>query len=261
MDNLRRRTLVGGLFAMAGLGSLGWTNRNEVIRWLVTRGKTENLQLTENILNQGTVCAVSPEQTEGPFYVNSPLRGNIREDREGVPLELSLRLISKDSCQSLVGATVEIWHCDSAGRYSAYPENIARQPWQTLQLVGFDDPNGVHVAPFNDKAFLRGGQISDKNGAVAFSTIFPGWYDPRVPHVHIAITVEGVRRYTSQLYFPMRFANQIYATHDNYKPHGLCPYRHHNDPVLAEFNDARNLLVTPRWQGNSLKVEALLVLT
>lgn len=261
MDKLKRKTLIAGLFATAGIGSLGWINRNDMIRWLVTRGKTDNLQLTDNALHQEAVCAVSPEQTEGPFYVNSPLRSDIREDREGIPLELSLRLISKDACQSLAGATVEIWHCDSAGRYSAYPENIARQPWETIKLVGLNDPNGVHVEPFNDKAYLRGGQISDQGGRVNFSTIFPGWYDPRVPHIHIAVTVDGERRYTSQLYFPMEFANQIYATHDTYKPHGLCPYRHHNDPVLAEFNDARNLLVTPSRQGNVLKAEALLVLT
>ena len=35
-----------------------------------------------------TTCVVRPEQTEGPYYVDTGLdRSDIREEREGVPLE------------------------------------------------------------------------------------------------------------------------------------------------------------------------------
>ena len=33
---------------------------------------------------------------------------------------------------------------------------------------------------------MRGYQITDENGEVEFRTIFPGWYNGRVVHMHLA---------------------------------------------------------------------------
>ncbi len=261
MSRINRRIFLGGLGSLIGAGALTYMNRNEVIRQVVLSQNNEQLLISDNLGELSDSCVLSPEQTEGPFYVRSPIRQNIREDRNGFNLDLSVRVLSSVDCKPLAGALVEIWHCDASGRYSAYPEDIARQPWETIKLVGLSDPNGVHVEPTNKKNYLRGGQISNDEGEVRFSTIFPGWYDPRIPHIHIAVTVKGVRQYTSQLYFPMAFANEIYGAHQDYKSFGLCPYELSNDPVLAEFPDARGLLVTPKAGGNRLNADATFVLS
>jgi hypothetical protein len=36
-----------------------------------------------------------------------------------------------------------------------------------------------------DRTYLRGAQMSDNNGVVQFSTIMPGHYDGRAPHIHV----------------------------------------------------------------------------
>jgi protocatechuate 3,4-dioxygenase beta subunit len=76
-------------------------------------------------------CVVRPEQTEGPYYVDTGLeRSDIREEREGVPLDLTFSVSRVDhgdasACGSLAGAVVDVWHCDAAGVYSGVEDNAA----------------------------------------------------------------------------------------------------------------------------------------
>src|SRR5688500_15732840 len=64
-------------------------------------------------------CILSPEQTEGPYYVDNDLvRSDITEGREGVPLDVRLTVQDATSCEAIEDATVEVWHCDALGEYS-----------------------------------------------------------------------------------------------------------------------------------------------
>lgn len=67
-------------------------------------------------------CVVTAGAVEGPFYVDDPvlMRSDIREDREGLPLEVVLRIVEADGCSPIAGAAVDLWHCDSLGFYSHY---------------------------------------------------------------------------------------------------------------------------------------------
>jgi protocatechuate 3,4-dioxygenase beta subunit len=58
---------------------------------------------------------------------------------------------------------VYAWHCNKDGKYSMYD-------------TGFEDDN-----------FLRGVQEADENGQVTFTTIFPGAYMGRWPHIHFEV--------------------------------------------------------------------------
>lgn len=257
---MKRRKFLLGLAPLLGISALAWWKRNELIRWAVIHSKSSTVHLTPNTGQLLPVCRLTPQQTEGPFHVvHPPLRSDIREDRKGLMFDLEFQISGAEGCAPLEGAIVEIWHCDSQGRYSAYPEDIARRPFETLKLVGLRDPNAVHVEPTNGKTYLRGSQVSDENGRVKFTTIFPGWYDPRVPHIHVAVSLGNERRFASQIYFPMEFSNQIYGTHPLYVAHELCPYSHDTDPVLTEFNEADGLLVTPKIQGEWLSAKVALV--
>src|ERR1700738_3432066 len=69
----------------------------------------------------GAACVLTPEQTEGPYYINDHLvRRDIREDRRGALLDLRLTVEHPTTCRPVAGATVEIWHADAGGTYSGF---------------------------------------------------------------------------------------------------------------------------------------------
>jgi protocatechuate 3,4-dioxygenase beta subunit len=148
------------------------------------------------------VCIVKPEQTEGPYYMEARLnRSDIRSDpldgqrREGVPLALSLRVASVvgGNCMPLTGAVVDVWQCDAAGAYSDVRDS-------RFNTVG--------------KRFLRGYQVTDADGRVRFTTIYPGWYPGRAVHIHLKVRMKGPTQsheFTSQLYFDDALTDRIHA--------------------------------------------------
>jgi len=142
---------------------------------------------------------VSPELTEGPFFVEEYLnRSDIRSDPKtgvlspGMLLHLTINLVTVGAVAKLLpGATVDIWHCDATGRYSD------------------EEQNGTAGLKF-----LRGSQVSDKDGKVEFTTIYPGWYPGRAVHIHFKIRHprDGqTREFTSQLFFDETTTNEIHA--------------------------------------------------
>jgi protocatechuate 3,4-dioxygenase beta subunit len=141
-------------------------------------------------------CATSKswaEQDEGPYHRDeAPLRRNVVEDRDGVVLELGIRLAHEDG-SPVADAAVEIWQCDALGRYSGFPP-----PDDTAVVTASSAPRGRYQP---DQSFLRGRQQTDPAGMVEFRTIYPGWYPGRTVHIHLLARVGGVTL-ISQLYFP-----------------------------------------------------------
>ncbi|HLL57596.1 MAG TPA: hypothetical protein VK359_06695 [Rubrobacteraceae bacterium] len=58
-----------------------------------------------------TTCVVKPEQTEGPYYVDTGLeRSDIREEREGIPFELTFNVSRIDQGDiSVCGSLPALW--------------------------------------------------------------------------------------------------------------------------------------------------------
>jgi hypothetical protein len=111
------------------------------------------LPVSQLNLSQKTTCShrtisLAPEVTEGPYYLNNDLiRQDLREDRQGVLLELDIGVIDTSTCQPLPSALgeilkvlfgrtvrsltiipVELWHCDAVGTYSCvdFPHSLRR---------------------------------------------------------------------------------------------------------------------------------------
>jgi hypothetical protein len=121
-------------------------------------------------------CVLTPELTEGPFYLDLALvRRDISEDRPGTPLELAVTVVDADSCEPIEAAAVDVWHCDATGEYS-----------------GVEGGSGT---------FLRGIQMTDAAGAAEFRTIYPGWYPGRAVHIHLKVHLHGREAHTGQLFF------------------------------------------------------------
>ena len=142
-------------------------------------------------------CVVSPELTEGPYFVDEDLdRSDIRSDptsaivAEGAEFLLAINVLRVgESCAPLEGAQVDIWHCDAAGQYSDVSDpgfNTAGQKW------------------------LRGYQVTDAAGHVEFTTIYPGWYQGRATHIHFKVRA-GNYEFTSQFFFDEDFSDIVHA--------------------------------------------------
>ena len=134
-------------------------------------------------------CVVAPTETEGPFPTHSPsglIRSDIRDDRTGVAFTIKIVILNvNNSCGVLSDAIVDIWHCDKDGYYSEYGGT-------NMQSVNY---SGVH--------FLRGRQVTDSNGLVSFTSIFPGWYSGRATHIHVHIyNASGTSLLVTQIAFP-----------------------------------------------------------
>ena len=148
-------------------------------------------------------CIARPQQTEGPYFSDERLnRSDIRSDPKsgaisaGVPLALGFVVsrMTRGRCEPLSGAQIDIWHCDALGNYSDVSD-------RRFDTVG--------------QKFLRGYQVTDGAGHVAFQTIYPGWYPGRTVHVHFKVRVPaGAKRaaeFTSQLYFEDDLTDRVHA--------------------------------------------------
>ena len=131
-------------------------------------------------------CVLTPEQTEGPFYVaGERVRRNITEGRPGTPLTLRLKVVNASNCRAIKNAAVDIWHTDALGVYS-----------------GVQGSSGT---------FMRGIQRTDANGLAVFKTVYPGWYTGRTVHIHVKVHIAGNLVHTGQLYFPDSVTDRVYA--------------------------------------------------
>jgi protocatechuate 3,4-dioxygenase beta subunit len=166
---------------------------------------------------QGVPCVAKPELTEGPFFVDDRLdRSDIRTDpvtgalKAGVPLRLAFKVSRvDDACAPLAGAVVDLWHTDALGNYS-------------------------DVGGEAGKKYLRGYQTTDANGVARFTTIYPGWYPGRTPHIHFKIrTFAGEREaydFTSQLFFDDAVTRRVYAA-GPYAPRGQANMTNARDGI------------------------------
>jgi protocatechuate 3,4-dioxygenase beta subunit len=209
---------------------------------------------TVEAVNTVTVpsCVVRPEMTEGPYFVDGQMeRSDIRTEptdgsvKEGVPLTIAFALaqITDATCTPLPGAAIDIWHCDALGVYS-----------------GVSDP-GFDTA---GQSWLRGCQVSDENGRVEFTTIYPGWYSGRAVHIHFKIrtTVTGNETYefTSQFFFDDALSDQVF-TQAPYNTKGQRDTLNSNDNIYAGGGDQMTLNLTEANGGYATTFEIALDLS
>ena len=170
-------------------------------------------------------CKLTPEQTEGPFYIDVGLdRRDITEGLEGHPLRLGVRVVDAD-CNAVPGAVVDVWHADTTGDYSAFTDGSG----------GDDAGEGT--------TFLRGSQVADADGIVEFGTIYPGWYPGRAVHIHTKVRLDDAAVLTTQLYFPDDLTDEVQAE-DPYAAHGTRDTRNEDDSIAGDPAANGNLLTT-----------------
>jgi len=108
-------------------------------------------------------CPPTPEDEMGPFYrPGAPLRDSIGE---GYLLSGTVR--SSGDCKPLPGAVIEFWLAGPDGRYG--------DAWRATVKA-------------------------DREGHYRFSSIPPGLYPGRVPHIHIRVSADGFPPLVTQHY-------------------------------------------------------------
>lgn len=143
-------------------------------------------------------CTETPSEVAGPFPTHNPetlVLQDITSDREGTPLTIEIAIKNiNNNCATLEGAIVDIWHCDSNGEYSEY----GNTPMQT--------------ADHTSEHFLRGRQTTNANGMVGFTSLYPGWYSGRAPHIHVQIfNSSGTSLLITQIAFPESVSSTVYS--------------------------------------------------
>lgn len=153
-----------------------------------------------------------PDETAGPYpgdgsngadvleqsgIVRSDLRSSLDggATAAGTPMTLNLTIFDTANGDTpMTGAAVYVWHCDTEGNYSMYSSGI------------------------ENETYLRGVQVVGDDGVVSFTSIFPGCYDGRWPHIHFevypsvdAITDASNAIATSQVALPKETCDVVYA--------------------------------------------------
>jgi protocatechuate 3,4-dioxygenase beta subunit len=179
----RRRALAGMVGSAAALPAAGRA---------IAAGAEATVPLSPAAAN---VCRMTPRMVEGPFYFDPTLvRRDIAEGRTGVPLKLVLQVTDGTTCQPIVGARVDVWHCDATGQYSGYD----------------GQGDGREISTKGEK-FLRGTQITGSGGEAEFTTIYPGWYRGRTTHIHFKVLLDEKAMLTGQMYFPDALSEYIFT--------------------------------------------------
>ena len=168
-------------------------------------------------------CPLTAAETAGPYpgdgsnsngsgianalLLTGILRSDIRSSfagasgaAQGVPLTVKLKLVNTSaSCASLAGYAIYLWHCDREGRYSMYSSGVTAEN------------------------YLRGVQVTGSDGTASFTTIFPGCYSGRMPHMHFEVvrsattaTQFSTSLRTSQIALPTAVCSTVYSGASGY---------------------------------------------
>ncbi|WOH18710.1 3,4-dioxygenase subunit beta [Paenarthrobacter sp. GOM3] len=222
----RRRTL--GVFLGAGTaaalaactpgtesGSGGGGSASGAVTGTATESSTAVASPSSTVTRALAECGVEiPDETLGPYPgdgSNGPnvleASGVVRRDirssfgtsttkADGVLLTVTLTLLDNaNGCSPLAGAAVYVWHCDRNGKYSLYDSGL------------------------KNENYLRGVQEADSNGQLTFSTIYPGAYSGRWPHIHFEVfesmsntSAAGRVLAVSQIALTEKACKEVYAT-------------------------------------------------
>jgi len=152
---------------------------------------------------QNTTCLTAPEVTEGPYYINNEfIRTDITESQPGVRLLMDFGVLDTTTCTPMNHTFVEIWHANATGEYAGYhPDFDGAESW------------------------LRGGWYTDANGMVELTTVYPGHYPGRSPHVHLMVHKDwteaangtlvshsGTLVHIGQTFFEENWSDEVYGT-------------------------------------------------
>jgi len=253
---LARRRMLGLLAAGGGallLDACGGSGDSSTTSTSASTGTTTT---TTGTGTTSSSCASTPTETNGPYpsdgsnMANGVLsnilntsgvaRSDIRSSfaglsgaASGVQVTLTITLQNTNaSCAALSDYAIYLWHADQNGQYSIY-----------------DLPQ---------QNYLRGVQSTNTSGQATFTTIFPGCYAGRYPHIHFEVyrslstaTNYSNRLLVSQFAMPAAACTAVYAA-GGY-PNSASRFTQTNtasDNVFGDNTAAQIAAMTPALTGS-----------
>ncbi len=184
--------------------------------------KSDDQAITPSTASTSGTCKVGDTETDGPYPLYnkrdaSITHTDITEGKTGLPLSMAITIRNiNNNCDVVPNTRVDIWHCDKDGYYSGYVNQ---------GYLGNQDNTA--------KTFCRGIATADASGVARFQTIYPGWYQGRVTHIHAQIYVGGQLKLTTQIAFPEDLNTAVYNT-DLYKAHGQNSTKNTTDSIIRD---------------------------
>lgn len=210
---MARRSALGLLSGAGLLALVGCSDTSTAATSTSTSASATTSATASATASSAAVSSVVPDETAGPYPGDGSNgidvlddSGIVRQDisssfgtstttAPGVPLTLNLTVLdSSNGYGALAGVAVYAWHADAQGRYSMYSQGV------------------------ENENYLRGVQPTDDSGTASFTTVFPGCYDGRWPHIHFEVyrstaeaTSDGQIVRTSQVALPQAACEAVYA--------------------------------------------------
>jgi protocatechuate 3,4-dioxygenase beta subunit len=117
-------------------------------------------------------------QTEGPYYkAGSPESATLYQDGMSGTVLVLTGYVYDTNCRPVANAWIDFWQADANGTYD------------------------------NSGYTLRGHQYTDANGRYTLTTVIPGEYPGRTPHIHVKVQAPNGPILTTQLYVPGEASN------------------------------------------------------
>jgi protocatechuate 3,4-dioxygenase beta subunit len=252
----------GGAALITACGGSGETASSSTVTVAGTSTGTTSTTTTTTTTSTPTpsptssTCTVYATETNGPYpadgtntssgstsnvlTVSGVIRSDIRTSfvgsttaATGVPVTFTITVVdANNSCAPLANYAIYMWHCDQLGRYSLY-----------------DLPA---------ESYLRGLQVTNASGQVTFTTIFPGCYAGRYPHIHFELftslanaTRGSFARLISQFALPADVCSTVYASTgyttsaNNFRSVSIA-----NDNVFGDNSSAQITAMTMAMSGS-----------
>ncbi|KAB5582788.1 Intradiol ring-cleavage dioxygenase [Coniochaeta sp. 2T2.1] len=203
----------------------------------------------ETIFASNNSCILSPEVTEGPYYVAGEyIREDVTEDQLGIDLALDVQVLDVNTCEPVPDVYLEIWHCNSTGVYSGV----------VASGNGNANPSNINAT------FLRGVQQTDADGAATFQTLFPGHYTGRTTHIHVMVHTDATAfpngtlidtthvGHVGQIFFDQDLIGRVEAT-AVYAANTQALTTNEEDEILAEEAESSDPFVQYVLLGESVE--------
>jgi protocatechuate 3,4-dioxygenase beta subunit len=208
----------------------------------------------------GSTCIKLPQETNGPFpadgtnsragatvnvldktgIVRPDMRssfGDYSDVAEGLSLTLEIGLVNvSNACAPLAGHLIYFWQCDAAGQYSLYERT--------------------------ESNCLRGAAITDAQSVARMTTIFPGCYSGRWPHIHFEVFASAEKAASgneslliSQFAFAKADCEAVYAANSAYaaSPAALAELSLESDGIFRDNTPEQLAAQTLKLTGSSDK--------
>ncbi|KAL0951664.1 hypothetical protein HGRIS_008343 [Hohenbuehelia grisea] len=142
------------------------------------RGLDRRSMIT-SIPNLSNACIAAPNVPLLNYVAQPPIRADVTEGQEGIPLILDVGVMDVTTCTPMTNTMVEVWSPNAQGNYGS---------------------------------FLRGAQATSSSGIVEFQTIFPGFPSGAANHINLMVhqnTMTSPVSHVGQVFFTDRWTDVV----------------------------------------------------